>query len=1073
MKKKLALLLSLLSVMAVSSIGFAGCGKKGGGTGSSSSQHMSSEDVVSSETESSSEDVVSSETESSSEDVVSSETESSSEDVVSSETESSSEEEKVPSLTLDQATLALGQYTSGTLTATLANAEDTIEWSSSNDAVAKVEDGVVTAFGAGEAVITATAGDLTATCTVTVTESTVAFAALDDEMEIIKGIYEDLDLTVELNGEEMADVTVSVATEGDKVSVEEDEGAYALVGAEYGTQTVTVTATWKGVTVAEKTVSVTVIEYGALIVDLPENKLDLIIGAEGYDLSNISVIINDVAVENPTFTTATTAETVAKVEDGKIVAVGAGRAEITVSYTTEQDTYDTVISVTVTKKVIAKEVNFLVDGSAGQYGGSGGLAGESRTGVAAIDLSATGLDLSKVEKVVCTGREVEFSVSGSTLTLTDAPGGYQIYTLETATEDYTIDGCVYAVGISTFEDLEAWRTKEHWGYTVLLNDIDCGGAMLGKPTNNVCGILDGLGHTISNFVTDRGFINQTYSAVGLEGGLVNLQFVNVLADCSNGVVPILARYMYGRVENVVVQGKLVNVGEKEHTGALFIGASGNSQAHNIVANVYSDGTKNHYVLGSHFENIDAISSRISNVHCVCNASVYIPSTHADYIKKYASESEMISAVDFSTWAYPWTTDENGVPMMSDYTDDMANPAVLATGTAHLGGTISFTDTSLVPLTYTLDGYTNGITIENDVVTIGMDATVGSSFDVVVSCEAYPEFSKKFEYTIAKEKVAIVGEYLVKGSSENKWSYDTGDSTIDLSAVEGLDLSQVTKVLCGDEEITYSVSGSSLTFVNAPGGLHEYTLITPSADYSLNVCVYVLGISTKDELEAWRTSESFWYAVLLNDIDYQGATLGDGANVLGILDGRGYSIKNFTYTKGFVKCLFDAKSIIKNVKFSGATQDCTGMGKYPDYGIFGQWQKGTIENVYLDITTTNMDEGAEHIATICYGLEAGATIKNVVVDLKNANGNFHYAMNQDNGASKVGVVGGYEGAKGSSEGAGAEWGTNGGFHGKISWMITEEANDELLTFFDCPYWHIDKTAGTIDLKPVAQANADAE
>ena len=275
------------------------------------------------------------------------------------------------------------------------------------------------------------------------------------------------------------------------------------------------------------------------------------------------------------------------------------------------------------------------------------------------------------------------------------------------------------------------------------------------------------------------------------------------------------------------------------------------------------------------------------------------------------------------------------------------------------------------------------------------------------------------------------------------------------------------LLDGEAFADYTASGSTLTLNNAPGGDHAITITTDTHVYNAQVCVYANGISTAEELDAWRVSSGYWYTVLLNDIDYQNAALETptaGQQILGTLDGRGYTIKNFTYTNGFISGLYAAESAIKNVKFV-ATQDCTGMGKYPAYGIFAQWTKGTIENVYLDITTTNMDEGAEHLGVICYGMDAGSTARNVLVDLKNANGNFHYAFNGNNGATVVGVVGGYEGAKGSSEGADAAWGVDGGFHQQLSWMIAEEASDELLTFTS-PYWRIDTSARTIDLLPWA-------
>ena len=77
----------------------------------------------------------------------------------------------VESVTLDQTELSLNVYDTHTITATVNpdNAtEPEVTWSSSNDLVAKVSRGNITATGEGECVITAQVGDITATCKVTV-----------------------------------------------------------------------------------------------------------------------------------------------------------------------------------------------------------------------------------------------------------------------------------------------------------------------------------------------------------------------------------------------------------------------------------------------------------------------------------------------------------------------------------------------------------------------------------------------------------------------------------------------------------------------------------------------------------------------------------------------------------------------------------------------------------------------------------------------------------------------------------------------------------------------------------------
>ena len=68
--------------------------------------------------------------------------------------------------------LTLGSTESLTASVSPENATDkTVTWTSSNTDVATVNNGLVSAITAGEAVITAKAGSKTATCTVTVKKS--------------------------------------------------------------------------------------------------------------------------------------------------------------------------------------------------------------------------------------------------------------------------------------------------------------------------------------------------------------------------------------------------------------------------------------------------------------------------------------------------------------------------------------------------------------------------------------------------------------------------------------------------------------------------------------------------------------------------------------------------------------------------------------------------------------------------------------------------------------------------------------------------------------------------------------
>ena len=110
----------------------------------------------------------------------------------------------VESVTLNKTELTLEVGDEETLTATVApdNATDkTVTWSSDNAAVATVENGKVTAVSAGSATITATAGDKSATCTVTVNAPvTVDYTVTAEEWEaaLSKDAFTNFTATVKL-----------------------------------------------------------------------------------------------------------------------------------------------------------------------------------------------------------------------------------------------------------------------------------------------------------------------------------------------------------------------------------------------------------------------------------------------------------------------------------------------------------------------------------------------------------------------------------------------------------------------------------------------------------------------------------------------------------------------------------------------------------------------------------------------------------------------------------------------------------------------------------------------------------
>ena len=195
---------------------------------------------------------------------------------------------------------------------------------------------------------------------------------------------------------------------------------------------------------------------------------------------------------------------------------------------------------------------------------------------------------------------------------------------------------------------------------------------------------------------------------------------------------------------------------------------------------------------------------------------------------------------------------------------------------------------------------------------------------------------------------------------------------------------VTEIRCNGvamETSAYSISGNTITLVNAPAGENVYTFVSDTVEYVMNICVYNVAISSKAEFLAWRDVDSWKYAILTADIDLENATLsaaGAGA-VRGILDGRGHKISNFTVTTGLVNTIQVAGGF-KNVSFINVTQDCSSLAAPIKYGFLTQTTSGTIENVFIQGTIINVAAGANHWGILVYNSQATAVIKNVVLDV---------------------------------------------------------------------------------------------
>lgn len=149
---------------------------------------------------------------------------------------------EVTSLSLSASTLTLNEDTPQTLVATTVPTGSAVVWSSSDTTIATVVGGVVTGVSNGSCTITASAGDLSATCSVTVS----GFAVLESISAVYtqSGTVYDIDSLDSLK----ADLVVT-ATYSDSTTETVPSTDYTLSGTlEAGTSTITVSYSGKTTT---------------------------------------------------------------------------------------------------------------------------------------------------------------------------------------------------------------------------------------------------------------------------------------------------------------------------------------------------------------------------------------------------------------------------------------------------------------------------------------------------------------------------------------------------------------------------------------------------------------------------------------------------------------------------------------------------------------------------------------------------------------------------------------------------------------------------------------------------------
>lgn len=508
-----------------------------------------------------------------------------------------------PTLGLDQTELQLTVGQTATIT---ADTDEEVEWSSSDEGVVTVDDGLVTAVGEGTATVTATAGDAVGECTVTVTASTEKLSVALSQTSLDLKIGEERTVVATATqGGNVVQATFTWSSEDDSVATVTN-GEIAAVA--IGETRIAVTAAFGG----EETTA-----YIAVTVKLDA---EIELSADSFSLSVLALCDDDMqtatagatlyyqgaAQSGISFTYTSDDEDVFTVDqEGVLTAVGAGDATLTVStvFMESEITAECDVEVVTTNNV-EFEVDFgdydtaMLNEAMGEYD----LTQQISASVTPWDESLN------VEWVSSDNMIASVEYDGLTATVEAEEGclgGEAIISLyvEGIEVGYVVIGVYFP--ISTEQDIIDINNSDQalTSWYLMTNDIRLENvyefSLVTRNENETWGktfggVFDGNGYTISNFrmgdvLETEASANGTWNMgiIGYNTGVVRnlrvetepyswinpnngIEYTTSLRTASGAVVA----YNEGIVENCIAVVDLTNAEQATRPGGGIVGTMG-------------------------------------------------------------------------------------------------------------------------------------------------------------------------------------------------------------------------------------------------------------------------------------------------------------------------------------------------------------------------------------------------------------------------------------------------------------------------------------------------------------------
>lgn len=910
------------------------------------------------------------------------------------------DDEPTLQLELDKTALTLDVLAREQLEATVKDSDGklqqaAIEWSTSNAAVATVDNGLVSALSAGSAQITAKSGELSAVCAVTVEANGVRPQLqlnVATDVELVSGESTKIVPSVRFKSTTLKDsdygITYSfTASDGGFVSVAADGTVSAL---KYGNATVTVKANYPAATTAgldgslTQVVNVKVVPNYTLMVDLDD----------GFDAN---IYMQEYAEDETVYHAYTQLKVAAAIYLGQTITTGivykTSDAEIAtvdetgkVSVAPTAHEGDTVeawieyatpnegiiasdrITLTVRKAVVEEALDreILVDVA----------SGEAEIPVDEI-FGETGKHVVSVydsEDVVKTNL---YNVADGTLndiTLV----GERSWVIEGDTIAYKIDVTVATKVIKTGAELAELFNKNSAikdafpGYYVLGNNITMNGEWNASSTKGynsadgqgLTGTFNGRGYSIDGLTLGGGGL---FGLVSNGATVKNVAFTNLKMNAgSNGLALIFGWTFFGTLENAYfgITEWTTSGSSSSSSLALFGICDDATLLKNIV--VVVNCTPDHKSLAAPFDQQYGVLEATSNKGAWENTYVVSPdmrlfgqnqngTTEGDAGTKYCksvyrfdSLSELLASEDYangknvfneSIWNRDVLTFVNSVDTYKAELNSLPEELEIAANS-----TVALTTNRLSYLITLNDAATEaGIVLENGYVTATKFVDSAGAKATLTFGSETNEISLKVLSSITVENYSYTynladgDDFRITGSFPAE-----GAATVKIKGTDGNDIT-LPATVSGN---TLTVASTDFTGEYMPSGVVEMTATVGEGTVNIIGVKLVYAINTVAEFNTMKNhltfvSNSYRGSLVIGDnLDFDGGSITERiTDFAGELDGGNKVISNIVM-QGTQNAVFNIlRGTVKNLIIKNAT--LTNYG-----GVIAHDCFGTVENCYI-------------------------------------------------------------------------------------------------------------------------------